>query len=78
MPSHDDELLSEIERVRRGAPSLDEKLQRYRRDRETYERQSGSAREHSQGKSSMPQQRSTRWQQAGYTRSTFGGLGQDT
>jgi hypothetical protein len=75
MPDQDEELLDQVERVRKDDPSLEEKLERYRRDRAAYEKQVRRSDESGVARQTTPHQRSTRWQQAGYTRDSSGGTG---
>lgn len=74
----EEELLGQVDRVRKDDPSLEEKLERYRRDRAAYEKQIRRSGESGAARQSSPQQRSTRWEQAGYTRDSSGGTGSAT
>lgn len=73
MEKRDAELLDQVERVRKQDPGLEEKLERYRRDREEYEKKVGRGRETGALPEPHPRQRSSRWQQSGYTRGSVGG-----
>ncbi len=69
----EEELIGQVARVREETPSLEEKLERYRRDRAAYEKLVSRSRESGVARQSTPQKRSARWQQAGYTRDSTSG-----
>lgn len=68
----DAELLDQVEQVRKHDPGLEDKLERYRRDREAYEKIRRD-REGASVHQSHPRQRVSRWQQSGYTRGSVDG-----
>jgi len=74
MEKRDAELLDQVEQVRKQDPGLEQKLERYRRDREAYEKKVGRGRETGPLPQSYPRQRSSRWQQSGYIPKSVGGV----
>ncbi len=69
----DAELLDQVEQVRKQDPGLEEKLERYRRDREAYEKIRRD-RVSAPVQQSHPRQRVSRWQHSGYTRGSVDGV----
>jgi hypothetical protein len=74
MEKRDAELFEQVEQVRKQDPGLEDKLERYRRDRGTYEKEMGRGCETGLLPQSHPRQRSSRWQQSSYIPKSVGGV----